>query len=78
MNKVNLLKAHCTLCLGSQITRISTRATHCLGICETHTVLHSNTNIIALGGGGYGKGMDPAGDTSCTHVARWIGRLYQA
>lgn len=56
MKKVNLLKAHCTLCLGSQITHISEgqHTVHCVGVCQTHTcyntIMHTNTHIIASRG----------------------------
>lgn len=57
MNKVNLLKAHCTLCLGSQITHISTRATHsalrgCLRDTHTHTHCYAHKRYCSQGSAG--------------------------
>lgn len=48
MKKVNLLKAHCTFCLGSQITHISEgqHTGHCVGVCQKHT--HMYTHIRTL------------------------------
>lgn len=82
MNKVNLLKAHCTLCLGVRITHISARATHtalrgCLP--DTHTLLCSYTHKCYCSQGSAGvlvieKGMGLAGSIwNCT-VLMWLDR----
>lgn len=78
MNKVNLLKAHCTLCLGVQITHISTRATHtaprgCLP--DTHTHTHTHKCYFTQGSAGVlfiEKGMGPAGSISNYTVLMWL------
>ena len=49
LRKVNLLKAHCTLCLGSQITHISEgqHTGHCVGVCQRNTHARMHTHCYA-------------------------------
>lgn len=76
--EVNLLRAHCTLCLGSKITHISSgqHTDHRVGICRRHThadvPLCSQTRRLLLSGERFTAGCVKSSGCSWTGLGQSV------